>query len=157
MAKKKKSSGEDGEKKKGGKLKLIVAVAVVGALAYQFLLAPEGTPAEAGETAAAEDVIEEGESLPVPELTLNLADDQLHYLRVGVALILEKGVAKGDVEPDLAKASDVVIDVLSAKTFDELRSPEAKTQVKAELSEKVRAAYNNEKVARVIFTSFVMQ
>lgn len=158
MAKKKKQSSDEDEAK-GGKGKMIIGGVVAVALIYQFVLAPKSAPADAEVAAGAEveEVIEEGESVPVPELTLNLAGEQLHYLRVGVALILEKGVTPGEVEAELAKASDVVIDVLSAKTFDELRMPDAKATAKAELSEKVREAYGGEKVARVIFTSFVMQ
>jgi flagellar basal body-associated protein FliL len=51
----------------------------------------------------------------------------------------------------------VLVDVLSAKTPEQLREPDSKIELKKELSEKVRKAYHDEKVVRVIFTTFVMQ
>ena len=150
----------DDDKKKSPKVKIILAL-VVAAAAYKFVLAPKPkpeAPAEGGEAAAK---IEEGAVVSLPELTLNLADTgNVRYLRVGIALILEKGVAasgEGGFEEELPIASDVAVDVLSAKTYAELAAPGAKHEIKAELSEKVREAFDDEKVARVIFTSFVMQ
>jgi len=139
------------------KVPMMVGAAVVAVVAYKFLLAP-GAPAEpatAGGEAAA--VIEEGAVIPLPELVLNLADSEPRYLRVGIALILEKGVSIEGVKEEVPIASDAAVDVLSAKTFAELREPGAKQMIKEELSRKVREAFHGEKVARVIFTSFVMQ
>jgi flagellar basal body-associated protein FliL len=61
------------------------------------------------------------------------------------------------VEEELPIASDVAVDVLSEKTYAELHRPGAKQAIKKELSVKVRQAFHEEKVVRVIFTSFVMQ
>jgi flagellar basal body-associated protein FliL len=155
MAAKKK----DDDKKKSPKVKIIAAIALA-AIAYKFVLAPK-PKAEVPTDAAAAEEIAEGAVVSLPELTLNLADTgTVRYLRVGIALILEEGVAssgEGGFEEELPIASDVAVDVLSTKTYAELSAPGAKQEVKAELSEKMREAYHDEKVARVIFTSFVMQ
>ncbi len=156
MAKKK---AKDGEEPKKSKRNQIIAVVVVAALGYKFMLAPKPKPKEdvaAGATGAAAK-IEEGAVVPLPDLTLNLAGTQTHYLRVGIALILEKGTDAKAMEEELPIASDVAVDTLSGKTFEELQAPGAKIEIKKELSEKVREAYEDGKVARVIFTSFVMQ
>jgi flagellar basal body-associated protein FliL len=158
MAAKKK---DEEEKKKNPKVKIIAAIAVA-AVAYKFVLAPKPKAEPPAEQAGAAEKIEEGAVVSLPELTLNLADTgSTRYLRVGVALILEKGAGGGGhgggIEEELPIASDVIVDVLSGKTYAELAAPGAKTAVKAELSEKVREAFHDEKVARVIFTSFVMQ
>jgi flagellar FliL protein len=156
---KKKGKGDDDAPKKGGKQKQIIAVVIAAALAYKFMLAPKPKAKEdlaAGATGAAAK-IEEGGVVPLPDLTLNLAGSQTHYLRVGIALILEKGTTAESMKEELPIASDVAVDMLSEKTFEELNVPGSKTEIKKELSEKVREAYENAKVARVIFTSFVMQ
>lgn len=156
MAAKKK--GKDDDAKGGSKKKIIIAV-VVAALAYKFVLAPKPKPKEevaAGDGHAAAK-IEEGGVIAIPDLTLNLAGSQTHYLRVGIALVLEKGASSEHMKEELPIASDVAVDVLSSKTFEELSEPGAKTELKEELSEKVREAYHGETVARVIFTSFLMQ
>jgi flagellar protein FliL len=161
MAAKKKKKGKDDEEKKPLAKKLMPLLVLLGAAAaYKFVLAPKPAPSDAatdGEVAAADVEIPEGPVVTLPEQVLNLAGDENHYLRVGVALILEEGTSAEAMTEELPIASDVVVDVMSAKTPDELREPDAKTAVKEELSEKVREAYHDEKVARVIFTTFVMQ
>jgi flagellar basal body-associated protein FliL len=161
MAGKKKTDEEGGEKKKsmGQKLKPVLVI-VAAAAGYKFFLAPKpatvAAPAEA--VAAAAEKVEEGPVVTIPELVLNLAGPETHYLRVGAALVLEKGVdPKHFAEEELPHASDVLVDVLSEKTPEELKEPGSKAKLKDELSEKVREAYHDEKVVRVLFTSFVMQ
>lgn len=158
MASKKAKKGEEEKKKPLGKKLLPLFVLLGAGAAYKFVLAPK--PAEKateGEVGAAAEAIVEGPVVTLPEQVLNLAGAENHYLRVGVALILEEGTSAEAMEEELPIASDVVVDVMSAKTPEELREPAAKTAAKEELSEKVREAYHDEKVARVIFTTFVMQ
>ncbi len=52
---------------------------------------------------------------------------------------------------------DVVVDVIGEMTFDELREPGAKDQLREVISEQSREAFNGETVSRILFTSFVMQ
>lgn len=145
-------------KKKNKKKKLaILAVVVLAAAAYQFVLnkpAADDPAAASGEQAAPE----EGAVVPLPELVVNLADlEDIRYLRVGVAVVLEKGVDAKKIEPELPRISDVVIDLASERTFDELRTPGAKQQLRDDLSAAARAEFDDEMVVRVIFTTFVMQ
>ena len=157
--KKKKGDAEDEKKGMGAKLKPVVVIIAVAA-GYKFFLAPKPAATNAsasGAVAAAEVKVEEGPIVTVPELVLNLAGPEQHYLRVGAALVLEKGVDAKAFTEEIPLASDVLVDVLSAKTPDDLNQPGVKTELKAELSEKVREAYDGKKVVRVVFTSFVMQ
>jgi len=143
----------EGSEKKKGKKKLVIVVLLVGGLVYQFVL--KSPPPE---DAAAAEVVEEGEVAVIEELVVNLADrDTTHYLRVGIGVVLEAGVAVADIEPELAKINDIVIDVVSTKTFAELREVGATSELKDEISLAARAAFNDERVVRLIFTSFVMQ
>lgn len=157
MASKKKAQ-KDGEEKKGLVTKLKPVFMIVAAVAgYKFFLAPKPVPAPAEVSAAAHAEPEEGAIVTMPELVLNLAGPKQTYLRVGAALVLEKGVDAEVLKEEVPLASDVLVDVLSSKTPEELKEPEAKTALKKELSEKVRHAFHDEKVVRVIFTTFVMQ
>ncbi len=157
-AKKKKGADDEAKKSMGAKLKpVLVIIAVVAG--YKYVLAPKpATIVASGVSAAAvEKPVEEGSIVTVPELVLNLAGSERHYLRIGTALVLEKGVDPKSFAEEIPFASDVLVDVLSEKTPDELSKPGAKTELKTELSEKVREAFNGKKVVRVLFTSFVMQ
>ena len=157
-AKKKKGADDEAKKSMGAKLKpVLVIIAVVAG--YKFVLAPKpATIVASGVSAAAvEKPLVEGPIVTIPELVLNLAGGERHYLRIGAALVLEKGVNPETFAEEVPLASDVLVDVLSEKTPEELSKPGAKTELKAELSEKVREAFEGKKVIRVVFTSFVMQ
>ena len=151
-------SSDDGAKAKSKLPKIIVGVVIV-AVGYKFFLAPKkDATASAAAKSGVEAEVKEGEVMALPELTVNLADkDKSRYLRVGIALILEAGTSTEHMKNEAPIASDVAVDVLSARTYDELHAPGAKQAVKEELSKKVREAYHDGKVARVIFSSFVMQ
>ena len=106
----------------------------------------------------AERVVEEGLIFPMEEIVVNLADTaENRYLRIGIALVLEEGVAVETVEPEAARAIDATIDYLSGQTFASLREPGSKTVVREELSTRIREAFDDELVVRVLLTTFVMQ
>lgn len=158
MAKKKKKTEEDAEEGGKDKKKMIIGV-VAAALVYNFVLKP--APVEEDPEAideAAERVLEEGDIFPMEELVVNLTDtDQNRYLRVGIALVLEAGTSPDAMEAESPIAVDAAIDYLSAQSFEDLREPGSKTTVREELSTLIRAAYEDEKVVRVLLTTFVMQ
>ena len=104
-------------------------------------------------------VTPEGEIVAVSELVVNLQaeDGNLHYLRVGLALILAKGANAEVMKEETAIASDAAIELLGEKTFEELLDPAEKKTVRDELSELVVERYGAKKVQGILFTTFVMQ
>ena len=148
----------DDAKKKNNKPK-IIAVVVLAIVGYKFFLAPK--PAAKAENAPQK----EGAVVALPELTLNLADPgtPARYLRVGIALVYWEGKGGGGGhgggggdDKDASIASDVAVDVLSAKTYDTLKDPHGKEEAKREIAERLHEPLH-ESVARILFTSFVMQ
>lgn len=157
MAKKK--SDEEEEETGGGKKKLIMMV-VGGLLAlggvYNFVLKP--APVVAPDALAMVEVEPvEGEILELPEMVINLDDPDVTYMRIGMAIILEEGTLAADFEAEAAIAKDVILADLSARTGAELRTGSGKQKVKEEISAKLREAYGDAKVVRVLFTALVMQ
>jgi flagellar FliL protein len=146
MAKKK---TDDDAKKKNNKPKIVGAV-VIALVGYKFFLAPKPTVAKAADAPP-----KEGAVVALPDLTLNLQDGK--YLRVGVGLILEAGTSAESMKEELPKASDVIVSDLSNQTYANLMKIDERNKVKDDLSKKVRAEFDNKKVVRVIFSSFVMQ
>ena len=154
MAKKKSDDAEE-EEGGGGKKKIIMAVGAVAALGlvYNFVLKSEPPPPEEMAMVDVEPV--EGEIVELPEMVVNLEDDEVTYVRIGVALILEEGTLAADFEAESAIAKDIVLDTVSSLTAADLRGN--RQDVKDDLSVKVREAYGDEKVVRVLITSLVMQ
>ncbi len=135
---------------------MLVGGLVVAGLAYQFVL--KGSPPEKAVDPDAEVVVAEGDIAPLEEMVVNLADtDDIHYVRLGVAAVLDAEAAVEDVEPQLPKVNDVVIDVVTSKTFADLRAAGSTTALKKELSAAVQEAFPDGEVVRVILTTFVMQ
>ena len=162
MAKKKKKKGDDEEEEGGkskGKGKMIAGGVIALAAVYKFVLAPAPAPEDAEAIdEAAERVVEEGLIFPMEELVVNLTDEgENRYLRIGLALVLEEGVAVEAMEPEAPIAIDAAIDYLSAQSFDELLTPGSKSEIRDELSTLIRTAYDDEMVVRVLLTTFVMQ
>lgn len=161
MAKKKDKKGkgdaEGEEEASGGKNKIVMIVGALLALGavYNFVLKP--APAEEDPLAMVDPEPIEGEIFELPEMVINLQDTEVQYVRVGVALILEEGTMAADFELESAIAKDVILEDLSARTAEELRSAQGKQDIKAELSTEIREAYGDEKVVRVLFTALVMQ
>lgn len=154
MAKKK--SDDEEEAAGGGKKKMIImavgAVAALGAV-YNFVLKSDPPPPE--EMAMVDEEPVEGEIIELPEMVVNLEDDEVTYVRIGVALILEEGTLAADFEAESAIAKDIVLDTISSLEAADLRGN--RQAVKDDLSVKVREAYGEEKVVRVLITSLVMQ
>lgn len=159
MAKKKKKAAEEEEEGKKGKGKIVVVALVGLAALYKFVLAP--APAEEaadGVEEQAERVVEEGDIFPMEELVVNLTDrDESRYLRVGLALVLEAGTSPDSMEAEAPIAIDAAIDYLSAQSFSDLMEPGSKSRIRDELSAQIREAYGDEKVVRILLTTFVMQ
>lgn len=152
----KKKEAEDEEESGGGKKKIIMAVGalVVAGLAYNFLLKPAPPPPD--ELAMVEVEPVEGEIIELPEMVINLEDDEVRFARIAVALVLEEGTLAADFEAESAIAKDIVLDTVSSLSADDLRG-ENRQAVKDDLSMKVREAYGDEKVVRVLITALVMQ
>ena len=155
---KKGDAEEEQEEGGGGKKKIFMvigALLVLGAV-YNFVLKP--APVEEDPLAMVEEPEPiEGEIFEQPEMVINLQDPEVQFVRVGVALVLEEGTLAADFEAEAAIAKDVILEDLSDRTAEELRSTQGKQDIKADLSASIREAYGDEKVVRVLFTALVMQ
>lgn len=149
MSKDKDKDKASAEAPKKSKKKLIIVAALVvllgggGAGGYFFVLAP-------GKAEAAPPP-EPGAVVALEAITINLADG--HFLKLKIAL---QATAEAHEEPDGSKALDIAIDMFSNRAVEELASNAERQRAKAELKEKVTAAYEHE-VMDVYLTEFVMQ
>jgi flagellar FliL protein len=126
--------------KKRKKLTMIlVAVLVVGGGGYWFVLKPKPAgPPQAGEV------------VKLDAIQINLAGT--HYLRVGIALQLVKGVKAAEG----SKALDATIDEFSGQPMEDVNDPAKRATYKKQLIEELDARYDGD-VMGVYFTEFVTQ
>ncbi|MEZ5408070.1 MAG: flagellar basal body-associated FliL family protein [Acidimicrobiales bacterium] len=166
----KKDEGDDEEESGGGKKKIIM---IVGALVllggvYKFVLAKPAEPASSltpeelaammtpEEKAALLDP-PEGEILQMEEMILNLAGPDETYLKIRLALVLDTLTVAEEFQLELPIAQDVAVQYLSSLEPDEFRSAEGREHVKQELTTRLKEAYHDEHVLRVLITELVMQ
>ena len=153
------AAGEEGGKKdkkekKGGKKKLILILVPLllggGFAAKTFLLAKPKKAAATAEAGAPQP----GAVATLDPITINLSDG--HYLRLGLALQLAKGVDKSAF--DGSAALDAAIGQLSGGSEAKLSTLAGRTSAKQQLTATVTGlkAYKG-KVLSVYFTDFVMQ
>ena len=144
------------------KKKVMIGAFLASAAVYKFVLSGGGeVPPDAlasVDGVVAEEQVAEGDIIPIPEMTLNLADeDELRFARIGLAVVLLEGEDPVVAGTKMPLVQDVVVDVVGEMTFAELRAPGAKEALKEKVSELSREAFDGETVSRVLFTSFVMQ
>lgn len=140
-------------KGKRRKLVFLALFVLVGAGGAYFVLGSGGKSNAATKP-------QPGAVVSLDHLTVNLTDG--HYLRVGLALQLEKGkslsasgAASADPTADGARALDETIAVFGDRDMSQLMGS-GRDKLKAALLERLRKDYNGA-VLDVYFTEFVMQ
>ena len=97
------------------------------------------------------------------EFTVNLADrGDAHYLKVSMSLEIEGKVEGGEgdasASPEMVKASDAIIGVLTRKTYTGLLAESGKERLKTDLIKGLNDELDGKiKVHGIYFTSFAMQ
>jgi flagellar FliL protein len=149
-SKKADETAKDAEKPKKGKKKLLIIVAAVllvvaGAGGYLMTSGGKSTKTTTKPKPTA------GVVLALDAVTVNLTEG--HYLKLKLALQL---TAAADKATDGSKALDLAITEFTDRPIAELSSADGRAKLKAELLEKLAAAYED-KVMDIYFTQFVMQ
>ena len=151
------------------KMKLIVAAALLvvfgsGGGAYYFL---GGTSEDAEEIAAAENVKTAAPNLPaeqaaffdVPDIIVNIQtpDSTPAYLKLSVALELEKVEAKAAIEPVLPRVIDQFQTYLRELRVEDVRGSTGVMRLKEELLRRVNLAVAPTPVRDVLLKEMIVQ
>lgn len=152
---------------KGKKMLGLSALAVVGVLGGLKGFVLDGGKAQAQPAAegggSTTSTTQAGAVVTLPPVTLNISGGR--FLKLGLGLQLagdrEAGPTEGAADSDdptkgYARAVDLAIEVFGGKSYGELVTVEGRGAAKAELVERLEAAYHGE-VEGVYFTEFVMQ
>ncbi len=157
--------------KKKSPLKLIIILVLIlailgggGFFAYKKFLAPKPKTAKQPMTAQEEEALPPGQ-LPkfgqifdLDPFIVNLADQkEVHYLKVKISLELKGKKVTDEMNKRLPQVRDIIIELLSSKTFEELATLHGKEHLKNEIMIRLNSILKTGSVEHVFFTEFVMQ
>jgi len=148
---------------------LVLILAVGGFIAWKLLQTPKPDSAASAPTQTAETQIPDADVtdpkvppilMSVDNITVNLADtDQSRFLRAKIKLELRTEEDKTLLSSDIGKAkiNDLILTMLSNKTFKEIRTAQGKYQLKEDIAFRINKAFPSKPVRKVYFTDFVSQ
>lgn len=149
---------------KGKKMLLLMAIflVVLGAGAVLFLipnLLPFGerrgneTTQERGQGAKLQ-----GHLYSLESMIVNLADpDFPRYLKIKIDLESVSPKPQEEFDKRLPQLKDLLLTILTSKTYAEISDSTGKTRLKEEILEKANQLYQGLKIKTVYFTEFVVQ
>jgi flagellar FliL protein len=138
---------------------LLVLLALGGFIAWKLVtLKVPLLSGHAPAAASADAMPKPGIFIAMDNITVNLADtDQSRFLRVKMKLEARDKDAEKRIKANNAQIKDLVITILSSKTFDDVRTPQGKFALKEELAYRINQLVGGHPVNDVYFTDFVAQ
>ncbi|MDJ0721326.1 MAG: flagellar basal body-associated FliL family protein [Desulfobacterales bacterium] len=159
---------------KKDKLNKIILIAVI-AVAFVFVGAVGGgfymmwnkladldalvrPPEEEVEEADEEGLLATGAMFPLDTFIVNLADEKSkRYLRVTMQIELKAGETVDIIEQRLVQVRDIILMILPAKRFQEIRTADGKTLLRQEIMTRLNALLRKDVINNIYFTEFVVQ
>jgi len=149
-------------KKSGGKKKLILILIPVlllligggGAGAYFFVFHKKSEAKKAVPVAPEKP----GIMYDLGSFLVNLADKNANtYAKISITIELSNQKVQEEVVKRLPIIKDAVINLLSSKTYNEIRTPEGKEELRLELIKRINAILVTGGVQNIYFTQFIVQ
>jgi flagellar FliL protein len=170
MADKEKETQEE-EKSSGGGSKLLLIVIIVlllllliiGGLVAYFLLAgnskePQPQPQQQVEKKVPASLVKMGPIYPLDKFIVNLVSANAdRYLKCKIDLELSNAKVQKEIDKKLPAIRDMIIQILSSKTVEEIQTARGKEKLKEEIKRKINSILTTGEVTNVYFTEFVIQ
>jgi flagellar FliL protein len=147
-------------KQSGGKKKLIfilipVLLLLIGGAGAYFFLTHKKKESTKQMVVAPQKL---GVMYNLGSFLVNLADKNANtYAKVSITLELSNEKVQQEVVKRLPIIKDAVINLLSSKTYDEIRTPEGKEELRLELIKRINAILVTGGVQNIYFTQFIVQ
>lgn len=99
-----------------------------------------------------------GKVIPLETFVVNLAGSKGRRIaKVNIELELAGDNVQVEVEQRKAQVRDIIIIILSGKTYDQVSNKEGKDQLRDEIKDTVNAFLTKGKIKNVFFTEFIYQ
>jgi len=170
------------EQQGGGSNKLLIIVSAVlflilvagGAMAYMMISADDEVIEDAqqakkshivknatgakGAEGRSEDYTNIGPMVALDKFIVNLSSDSgSRYLRAALNLELSSEELQAEVEKKTPLIRDIIIKVLSAKSYEEISTIRGKEALKDEIVSELNKIFVDGRIENVFFTEFVVQ
>ena len=160
------------EKKSGGGSKLLLIVIIIllllllvigGVVAY-FLLSNNNTDQQQPQQQKIEkkhkvsDLADIGPIYSLDPFTVNLVSANAdRYLKCKIDLELDSPDLQKEIDKKLPAIRDMIIQILSSKTVEEIQTAKGKEKLKEEIKRKINSILTTGQIRNVYFTQFVIQ
>lgn len=110
--------------------------------------------AQKKEEATVENII--GKVIPLETFTVNLAGTKgRKILKVSMELEVKGDDIMAELDKRKAQVRDIIITILSSKTYEEVSTPSGKEEIRVQLKDNLNSFLNKGKIENVFFTEFV--
>ena len=172
MAEEKENNQEEKEEKKegGSKLLLIVIIVllllllIIGGLVAYFLLSgneeqpPPQQQQKIEKKHKVSSMAEIGPIYPLDPFIVNLVSSNANrYLKCKIDLELDSPELQQEVDKKLPAIRDLIIQILSSKSVEEIQTAKGKQKLKEEIKRKINEILTTGEIKNVYFTEFVIQ
>jgi flagellar FliL protein len=166
---------EEKEKEKSGggnKLLLIVIIVllllllIIGGLVAYFLLSNNDDTQQPDQQKQekvvkkkkVKDMTEVGPIYPLDQFIVNLVSNNAdRYLKCKISFELDAPELQQEIDKKLPAVRDIIINILSSKTVEEIQTAKGKEKLKEEIRKKVNEILTTGEIRHVYFTEFVIQ
>ncbi|NOX14432.1 MAG: flagellar basal body-associated protein FliL [Epsilonproteobacteria bacterium] len=167
------------EKKSGGSMVLIIVIVLLilllvgGGLVAYFLLngsdsnnqGVSNTPAKSmqavrrsGSTKRSTDYLTIGPMYPMSQFIVNLlSENGSRFLKTTIDLEMDKPELSNELDKKKPLIRDIIIRILSSKTFEEVSTMKGKSRLKDEIVNKLNNVLADGRIRDVFFTDFIVQ
>lgn len=138
---------------------VLLAGAVGGMFAGKVFGSNKNTDKKETKTPSSETKHDVKATHELSEFIVNLADkDPAHFAKVTIALGLTEAIHnEEEMKKHEPPIRDAVLELLTAKRYEELLAPEGKAKLKKQILKRVQDIMGEDKVAEIYFTNFAMQ
>ncbi len=179
MADEKEQQTPEEEQRTGGKKKLLILILLIvliialigGGAAFYFMKikkkkqppkvvnATNGTVIEQPKLPQELKKLEKpGVFVPLGNFIVNLADsDVQRYVKVSITIEVINQKVQSEVQQYMPAIKDTIINLISSKYYNDIKTPEGREKLKIELLKRINALLPNGGVRAVYFTDFVIQ
>ena len=140
---------------------LLITLSAEGFVAWKLYDQSTPTDQTTDEVAAEVEVASDDEPLfmDLGETTVNLhgSESDNNFLRIKIKILVDGVDAQERITQNTTQVTDLVLNVLSAQTFANIRTPEGKASLKRDLIERINRLVGHDPILDIFFVDFVSQ